>query len=133
MYCKDKLFFFLPNAMTWYFCLVLSTYFTDSRWRWINDDYIDDHPSLNIPRYLNEVSVRLLYSVHVFYLGVCTIYGYSFASTRLRNWQISLVQYKRPHRIRVLHSVHTDFGQITEGRWTSCCSMVYILAETNAF
>ena len=48
--------------------------------------------------------------------GKITINGYSFALIRLRIWQISLLQYKRPHRIRVLHISYTDFGQIKEER-----------------
>ena len=64
--------------------------------------YIDDHLSLNNPRYLTEVSVRLLYKYSM----------WAFVLQQV-NLPFSKLQYKRPHRVRVLHT-YNDFGQITE-------------------
>ena len=66
--------------------------------------YIDDHLSLNMPRYLTEVSVRLLY----------TYFMWAFVLHQ-RNLLFTKSQYERPHKIRV-QQTYTYFGQITEGR-----------------
>ena len=48
--------------------------------------YIDGHLSLNIPRYLTEVSVRLLYTYSMWAFVL-----------QLINLPLSKAQYKRPH------------------------------------
>ena len=64
--------------------------------------YIDDHLSLNIPRYLTEVNVLLLYTYSM----------WAFVLQQI-NLPFSKSQYKRPPKLRVSY---TYFGEITEGR-----------------
>ena len=84
--------------------------------------YIDDHLSLNIPRYLAELGVHCKSAVHVCFVGVCTV-----TKEICRFLNIIDSQSKRPHKIRDCIRTMTSVKIQRDGKRASALWYRYLL------